>query len=47
MKKEYMKPAMSVVRIKQQHIICTSSGSYNGQSIKMQSGSIDDEDYVW
>ena len=26
MKKQYMKPAMRVVKIQQQHIICTSSG---------------------
>ena len=33
MKREYMKPAMRVVKLQQQHIICTSPGGYNNQSL--------------
>jgi hypothetical protein len=51
MKKEYMIPAMRVVRIQQQHIICTSPGGYNSQPVQMHRGSseeqIDDEKDVW
>jgi len=51
MKKEYMIPAMRVVRIQQRHIICTSPGGYNGQPVQMRGGSkeeqIDDEEQVW
>ena len=46
MKKEYMKPAMRVVKMQQRHIICTSPGGYNGQSMKMYNDAIDDENAV-
>ena len=47
-KQAYMKPAMGVVKILQQHVICTSSGG--SQSLQMRSGSgnqIQSEDDVW
>jgi hypothetical protein len=51
MKKDYMIPAMRVVKIQQQHIICISTGGYNGQSVQMHRGSsenqINDEEQVW
>lgn len=51
MKKQYMKPIMRVVKIQQQHIICSSPYNQLGsQSLQMRSGSgnqIDDEDDVW
>ena len=47
MKKEYMKPAMRVVKMQQRHIICTSPGGYSGQSMKMYNDAIDDENAVW
>lgn len=48
MKREYMKPAMRVVRIQHQHIICTSPGSQ--MNMRMYSGSskqTEDEEDVW
>ena len=45
MKKEYMKPAMRVVKTQQHHIICSSPGSQT--SVQMHSGTIDDEQLVW
>ena len=33
MKRKYMTPAMRVVEIRHQHIICTSPNGYNGQSL--------------
>ena len=45
-----MKPAMRVVTIQQQHIICASPSGYDGQPLQMQSGEgyqIDDEGAVW
>jgi hypothetical protein len=51
MKKEYMIPAMRVVKIQQRHIICTSTGGYDSQPVQMRSGSsenrITDEEQVW
>lgn len=47
MKKAYEKPAMRVVRIQQQHIICTSPGGYDGHTVGIQGGTIDDEEDVW
>ena len=47
MKKEYMKPAMRVVKTQQQHIICSSPGGQEGRSIPMPEGTIDNEGYVW
>lgn len=50
MKKEYMKPSMTVVRLQQQHIICQSPGGYEGRGIPTSSGSgnqITDEEFVW
>ena len=45
MKKQYNKPAMRVVKIQQQHIICNSPG--NQTSIPKQEGVIDNEQLVW
>ena len=43
-----MKPAMRVVKMQQRHIICTSPGGYNGQSMQIYSSdAIDDENAVW
>ena len=45
-----MMPAMCVVRIQNQYIICTSSGGYSSQGLQMRSGSgnqIQSEDDVW
>ena len=39
MKKEYLKPTMRVVKLQHQHIICTSPGGYNGQSLGTYRGS--------
>ena len=51
MKKEYMKPAMCVVTIQQQHIICASSDGPDNyrapESIIIQEGSIEEEELVW
>lgn len=47
MKRQYEKPTMRVVKIQQQQIICTSPGGYDGQSIGMRGGTIDDEEDVW
>lgn len=49
-KQAYMKPAMRVVKIQYQHIICTSSNDYSGKSMQMHSGSgnqIQSEEDVW
>ena len=45
MKKEYMKPAMRVVKTQQHHIICSSPG--NQTSIPIPNGEITDEQFVW
>ena len=49
MKKQYMKPAMSVVKIQQQHIICSSPfDQQGGQSLLMYDDTeIDIEGDVW
>ena len=47
MKTTYIHPEITVVRLQQQHIICTSPGDNDGQSISIQSGSINDESSVW
>ena len=50
MKKQYMKPSMTVVRLQQQHIICTSPGGYEGLGKPVIGGSgnqINNEDLVW
>jgi hypothetical protein len=50
MKKQYIKPSMTVVRLQQQHIICQSPGGYGDQNINMSSGTdnqISDESFVW
>ena len=47
MKKEYMKPAMRVVKMQQRHIICTSPNNYSGQNMKMYNDEITDENAVW
>ena len=49
-KQAYMKPTMRVVKIQQQHIICTSPNGYDQQSPQMHRGSgnqIEDEGEVW
>ena len=45
MKKQYNKPALRVVKIQQQHIICNSPG--NQTRIPKQEGEIDNEQLVW
>ena len=45
MKKEYMKPAMRVVKTQQHHILCSSPGSQT--SIQMYNDAIEDEEQVW
>ena len=47
MKKEYMKPAMRVVKIQRQHIICSSPGDQEGRSIPIPDGEINNEQLVW
>ena len=47
MKTTYIQPEMTVVRLQHQGLICTSPGGYDGQSISIQSGSINDEGGVW
>lgn len=47
MKKQYEKPAMRVVKIQQQSIICASPGGYDGKSVAMPGGTVDDEEDVW
>ena len=49
MKKQYMKPAMHVVRIQQQHIICSSPYDQQGsKSLQMYDDTeINSEDAVW
>ena len=50
MKKEYIKPSMTVVRLQQQHIICQSPGGYEGLGVSTKSGDgyqINNEDFVW
>ena len=49
-KQAYMKPTMRVVKIHQQHIICTSPNGLDGRSLQMHSGDgnqINDEEDVW
>ena len=49
MKKQYMKPATSVVKIQQQHIICSSPyNQQGGKSLQMYDDTeINSEDAVW
>ena len=50
MKKEYIKPSMTAVRLQQQHIICQSPGGYEGRGVSTKSGDgyqINNEDFVW
>ena len=51
MKKTYIKPAMYVVKLQQQQIICTSGpGDYNERNLNMRGGDgcqIDNEDDVF
>ena len=48
MKKQYMKPAMRVVKMQQRHIICTSPGGNDSKSMQIYSNdAIDDENAVW
>lgn len=46
--KTYIQPSITVVRLQQQHIICTSDPSdYADQSLSIQSGEITEESAVW
>ena len=45
MKKEYMKPGMRIVKIKPQHIICTSGATL--QMYRDSGNQIDNEADVW
>ena len=48
MKKEYIQPTMQVVELQQRyHLLNASPNGYDGQSVSIQSGEIDDEDAVW
>lgn len=47
MKKEYIKPTVQVVKLQQQHIICTSPGGYNDRTLDMPGGQVDDEEDVF
>ena len=47
MKTTYIQPEMTVVRLQHHSIICTSPGSYDGESVSIQSSSITDEGSVW
>ena len=47
MRKTYIKPSMTAVRLQQKHIICASPNGYDGQGIGVSSSSIDDEGAVW
>ena len=47
MKKEYIKPAVQVVKLQQQHIICTSPGDYNDRTLGMPGGQVDNEEEVF
>ena len=41
---------MTVVRLQQQHIICTSPGGYEGRGVSKYGGEgnqINNEDFVW
>lgn len=49
MKKDYMKPAMRVVQLQQQHIICSSPDGYakgvsNSKGIDWKDGGFGDQD---
>ena len=47
MKKSYIQPSITVVRLQQQHIICASHYDYGDQSLSIQSGEITEESAVW
>ena len=47
MKRQYEKPTMRVVKIQQQHIICTSPGGYGDRSVGINSTTKIDEEDVW
>ena len=48
MKKSYIQPSITVVRLQQQHIICTSDPrDYDSQSLSIPGGVINDENFVW
>ena len=46
MKKVYMKPTMQVVKIQQQHIICSSPGDQTSIPV-YDDDEIIDEQFVW
>ena len=45
--KTYIQPSITVVRLQQQNIICTSPADYDSQSLSIPSGEINDETFVW
>ena len=47
MKKKYMKPQMEVVKIQHAQMLCTSSEGYDGRSIIIPGGQVDDENEVF
>lgn len=48
MKKEYMKPAMCVVKLQQQtHILAESANGYDGKSLDIPEDQVEDEDDVF
>ena len=50
MKRQYMKPAMRVVKIQHQHIICVSPAGYDGKSLGTHRSSgdkITDDDEIF
>ena len=49
-KQAYIRPTMRMVKIQQQHIICTSPNGLDGKRLLMNSGNgnqIDEEEGVW
>lgn len=47
MKKKYMKPQMEVVKIQHAQMLCTSSEGYDGKSLGIPEGQVNDEDDVF
>ena len=45
--KTYIQPSITVVHLQQQHIICTSPGDYDSQSLSIPGGEINNESFVW
>ena len=45
--KTYIQPSITVVHLQQQHILCTSPGDYDSQSLSIPGGEINNESFVW